>query len=296
MIVVTLGGGLGNQLFQYAMGRQLSLQRSCCLKLYISNFKYEINRSYKLNHFTVEENFATEKEVEKLIGVYYSNTLHGKTFRKFARLLPKHKRTYFIEGDNWIHEPGVFKISGNVLLEGFWQHYSYYENLPAEILNEITLKKQYQDNENHFLKKIDIDNSSVAVHIRRGDYLSDINNLNFFGVIALDYYQNAIKYMVARIEDPTFYIFSDDLNWAKDHLKINVPMVFVDIDNGTKEFLELEAMSRCRHNIIANSSFSWWGAFLNKNFNKIVIGPKHWVVDKQLNDKIQILFPGWIKL
>jgi len=100
--------------------------------------------------------------------------------------------------------------------------------------------------------------------------------------------------MLSKIRHPTFYIFSDDLNWVKSNLALNVEMVFVDIDNGTKDYLELNAMAKCRHNIIANSSFSWWGAFLNKNENKIVIGPKSWVVNEVLNHKIHILFPNWV--
>ena len=295
MIVVTLGGGLGNQLFQYTMGRLLSLKQSQSLKLYTSNFQYE-DRSYKLSYFNVEENFATEEEVERLIGVYYSNSLYAKTHRKFARLIPKYKKSYFIENENWVHEPAVFKISCNVLLEGFWQHHSYYKNLSPRILDELTLKKQFLHHNNQVLKNIEEDYSSVSVHIRRGDYLSDINNFNFFGVMGMEYYKNAINYMLSKIRHPTFYIFSDDLNWVKSNLALNVEMVFVDIDNGTKDYLELNAMAKCRHNIIANSSFSWWGAFLNKNENKIVIGPKSWVVNEELNHKIHILFPNWVKM
>jgi hypothetical protein len=297
MVIVTLGGGLGNQLFQYTIGRLLAIKNNTTLKLYISNFKYENNRSYKLNYFNIQEAFATEEEVEKLIHVYYSNSLYARIHKKIHQNRPKYKKKYFIESDYWIFEPELVKITSDVLLEGFWQHYKYYENIPQEILQELILKEEFKTSlTNSIINSIEQDDSSVSIHIRRGDYVSDPNNLNYFGALPMQYYYDAVNYVNENIQNPKFYIFSDDLNWVKDHFKINAPITFVDIAGGIKDYLELDAMSKCRHNIIANSSFSWWGAFLNKNTDKIIIAPKNWVVKEDINKNIQIHFPGWIKL
>jgi len=297
MVIVTLGGGLGNQLFQYSIGRLLAIKNKTTLKLYISNFKYENNRCYKLNCFDIKEVFATEEEVEKLIHIYYSNSLYARIYKKIHQNKPKHKRNYFIEKDYYLYEPELMKISSDVLLEGFWQHYKYYENFPPQILQELTLKEEFKPTSiNNIINNIEQENSSVSIHIRRGDYVSDSNNLNFFGTLPMQYYYDAVNYINKNIQTPKFYIFSDDLNWVKDNFKINAPITFVDIEGGTKDYLELDAMSKCRHNIIANSSFSWWGAFLNKNTDKIIIAPKSWVVREDINKDIQIQFPEWIKL
>ncbi|RDV16706.1 alpha-1,2-fucosyltransferase [Pontibacter diazotrophicus] len=295
MVVVTLTGGLGNQLFQYTIGKQLAIKNETTLKLYIANLGVEDGRSYKLNHYNIDEVLATESEVEKLIGEYYSSSLYAKIYRKIDSYRPKYKRKYYVEDENWRFEPEVMKVSSNVLLEGFWQHHKYYEKLDATILGELTLKKEETFTVKS-LKDIEKDSTSVSLHIRRGDYVSDLNNASYFGVMPLHYYQKAVEHVNSQIKNPNFYIFSDDLDWAKDNLKMHVPMTFVDVEGGKKDYLELDAMSHCRHNIIANSTFSWWAAFLNKNPDKIVIAPEKWVVSEEMNKGIHIQFPSWIKL
>lgn len=296
MVIVTLGGGLGNQLFQYSLARQLAFKNKTSLKLYINNISKEPGRTYKLQHYNIQEKFASDAEVEKLIGSFYEKTFYAKTVNKLNTYLPKHNRSYFIEEEYYCYEPTIFQIKKNVLLEGFWQHYKYFENFPTQILDEITLKQTEGSATSGYVNQIDNDINSVSIHIRRGDYISDENNLNFFGVLPLGYYIQAVNYMIERISNLHFYIFSDDLNWAKDNLKINAPVYFVDIDNGTKDYLEMDAMSHCRHNIIANSSFSWWAAYLNRNTEKIVVAPEKWVADPTINKRINLQLPSWIKI
>lgn len=116
------------------------------------------------------------------------------------------------------------------------------------------------------------------------------------GVLPLGYYTQAINLLKEKIISPTFYVFSDDLTWANEYLRGDYTMHLVDIANGEQEQVELDLMSKCHHNIIANSSFSWWGAFLNRNPDKIVIAPQRWVVPDDINAKINIQFPSWLKL
>ncbi len=295
MVIVTLSGGLGNQLFQYAVGKQLALKNGTELKLYISNITREAGRVYKLGHFNIDADLATEEEVNGLIGHYYNDSLFSKIYRKIDGYRPRHQRKYFIETSYYCFEPDLMKINSDVLLEGFWQHQLYFANFPAAVKDAITLKPGEIAN-SRFLEAIHFDDQSVALHIRRGDYISDPGNLNFFGVLSAEYYYKAVRYIQAIIPGAQFYIFSDDLTWVKEHFKPEATMFFVEIEGGEKDYLEMYLMSQCRHNIIANSSFSWWAAFLNKNPGKIVIAPQTWVVDKVQNARVQIQLPSWIKM
>ncbi|MES2891462.1 MAG: alpha-1,2-fucosyltransferase [Bacteroidota bacterium] len=295
MVIVTLGGGLGNQLFQYATARQVALRNKTQLKLYISNITNEPNRTYKLGHFNIVEEFATEEEVDRLIKPYYTETLYAKLYRKLDTYRPKFRRKYYRENAYWGFEAEVMKIGAPVLLEGFWQHREYAEAFSPGLRNELTLKSEYTSND-QILAQIVNDENAVSLHFRRGDYQSDPNNLNFFGVLPLEYYLKAIDHMLEKVPQAIFYVFSDDLAWVKENLPTTARTVFVDIEGGTKDYLELDAMSKCRHNVIANSSFSWWAAYLNTNPNKIVIAPKRWVVDEQQNSKVQVQLPEWIQM
>jgi hypothetical protein len=295
MVIVTLSGGLGNQLFQYAVGKQLALKNGTGLKLYTTNITREPGRTYKLCHFNIDAELATEEEVNALIGHYYNDSLYSKIYRKLDGYRPRYRRKYFIETAYYCFEPELMSISSDVLLEGFWQHKNYFENFPAAVKEGIVLQPGAIQ-PSQFVGAIENDDQSVSLHIRRGDYISDPGNLSFFGVLPLEYYYKAVEYIQAAVPGANFYIFSDDLTWAKEQFKPNAALIFVEIGGGEKDYLEMHLMSRCRHNIIANSSFSWWAAFLNKNPGKIIIAPRTWVVDKEQNAGVQIQLTSWIRM
>jgi hypothetical protein len=188
------------------------------------------------------------------------------------------------------------KVTSNVLLEGFWQHHKYYNTIKPQLLEEFTLKEEYKVGLPALISEIEKNDHSVSLHIRRGDYVSDPNNLDWFGVMPPDYYYQAVDYIKKRISNPVYYIFSDDLDWVKENIRIDGQVVYVDIEGGKKDYLELYAMSKCRHQVIANSSFSWWGAYLNNRPEKIVIAPARWVAMEDLNRKVSIQLPSWIKM
>ncbi len=296
MMIVRLIGGLGNQLFQYSVAKHLSIRNGIPLKIDTGCFEQLEGRSYKLNYYKITDAIASPAEVDSFIKYYDSDTLFAKLYRKLQNRKPKYKRRYYKEGGYWNYEPALMKITSSVFLEGFWQHHKYFEEIDPKVLEYFSLREEYQPANSAIISAIQQDKSAVSIHIRRGDYVSDPNNLNFFGVMPLEYYHKAVNYIDNKVDSPTYYIFSDDLNWVRDHLKLKAPMVFVDIDGGTKDYLELYAMSQCRHHIIANSSFSWWGAHLNKNPDKLVIAPQKWVAVEDLNQRIQIQFPSWIKM
>jgi hypothetical protein len=293
MIVIKLVSGLGNQLFQYAVGRRLSLMHNAELKIDTSFFINQKLRSYKLSHYNIVADTISSDEVATFLACYTSPSLAAKIYRRVEALLPKRYKRHFREDEWWVREPDVFRIRPSVYLEGYWQHHSYFEGLPPQITEELTLREPYPFEARALLKSVEEDNSSVALHIRRGDYITDVNAQELMGVLPLSYYMKAITYIKSKVQNPTFYIFSDDLRWAAEHLLPEAPMVLVDIAGGKLDYVELDLMSKCRHAVIANSSFSWWGAYLNRNPDKVVVAPAQWVVPVAINQRIKLQFPTW---
>ncbi|MGI4751471.1 MAG: alpha-1,2-fucosyltransferase [Janthinobacterium lividum] len=301
MVVTKLVSGLGNQLLQYAMGRQLSLLKEVPLLLDVSFFKDQNLRSYKLDHFNINAEIATkaqlqpfEQEIARYNNLHQQTSLYAKVYRKLEPVLfPKHTKNYFKEATWWILEPEVYKTPSDVYIEGYWQHYKYFENLQPEIFNELILNSYSNLDTINWLEKIKNDPFAVAVHIRRGDYVTDSGANYLMGVLPVDYYNKAILYIKERITDPNFYFFSDDLEWVKSNITTGTINFYVDQN---PDYIDLNLIRHCKHQIIANSTFSWWGAFLNRNPDKIVIAPQQWSPREDVNRNIHLQFPDWIKL
>lgn len=292
MIILRLSDGLGNQLFQYAFGRQLALRHGVPLKLDLRQFNSRSLRSYKLHHYNIAAEIATNGELESFLGKSFLKKVH----RKAEKLLPKHKRSLYIEAEWWVHEPYALQAGPNVYVKGFWQHHHYLENLPRQILEELTLKKELAAEAQSMLSSILQAENAVSVHVRRGDYVSKEKANKLMGVLPLDYYQRAVKYMQEIVSNPSFYVFSDDLNWVRQHAKFETPVTFVQLREAESDCAEIHLMSRCRHHIIANSTFSWWGAFLNSSPDKKIIMPAQWAAPSHLNKRVELGFSSWIKM
>jgi len=288
MIIIKIQGGLGNQMFQYALGRNIAITNKTTVKFDLSWFEQYKTRTYKLHHFNIVGDFATNKESKRL----------KKYGRKAGRLAFLHN--YFIADDSiyikqkqFEFNPKILKNKGPAYLDGHWQSKKYFKNVEDVIREEFTLKNEpsntYKNNEQKIKER-----NSVSLHIRRGDYITMKKAADAIGVCPLDYYYKAVKKIAKKIEKPTFFIFSDDIEWVKKNLKIKYPMIFVS-NNKLEDYEELILMSKCKHNIIANSSFSWWGAWLNNNPNKMVIAPKRWFKDPSKNTG-DLIPENWIKL
>lgn len=292
MIVVKLISGLGNQLFQYALGRQLALRCGVPLKLDLGFFGTQNLRSYKLHYYNIAAEVATEKEVERFVG----QSITRKLYRKVQKLLPKHKRSVYEEAEWWTYEPHLLQAGPNVYVNGYWQHCSYYKNLPPQIFKELTPAKPICGEPQAILSSIQAAENAVSIHFRRGDYVTDKKAAELMGILPETYYRGAVSSIMETVANPSFYIFSDDAEWVQRHVKIEAPVTFVNVSGADADCTELYLMSQCRHNIIANSSFSWWGAFLNQNPNKQVIMPAQWVVSPHLNKRIELGFSSWTKI
>lgn len=263
MIIVKLQGGLGNQLFQYALGRMMSLILDTNLKLdtrfYSDRVANRALRNYSLSYFQIVENLLSKDDVRKLLISRYLPFFCKSTSFDLIK-----ERTFGFDRD-------ILKKTGNLYLEGFFQSSKYFKGIEPILKEELSLKESFLPNGEivDLIKSCD----SVSVHIRRGDYARNIETNNFHGLCSLEYYNNSISEISKLVPSPIFFIFSDDLIWAKEKLKTNYPLYFVEKQ---QDYQDLFLMSLCRHNIIANSSFSWWGAWLNDNPERIVFAPKKW--------------------
>jgi len=268
-------------MFQYALGRHLAVLNSCELKLDIEGFAADPLREYHLNHFGLQQTFASSKEINIL--KYGHNNLPLVTATNFInrvsrrltgeKLIKKH--TYLIEKKIFTFCSEILKLSGNLYLEGYWQSENYFASIREILLEDFLMRTSSNATNSKFLEQIK-ESNSVSVHVRRGDYASDPQTSKLYACCTTDYYKAATEIINKRVKNARFFVFSDDPDWAESNLSFENQVVVRGntADNGQED---LHLMQNCRHNIIANSSFSWWGAWLNQNPDKIVIAPKTWI-------------------
>jgi hypothetical protein len=292
MILSRIIGGLGNQMFQYAAGRALSLRRGQPLRLDISDFKgYGLHQGFELPRvFTCELEIATEQDVRDFLGWRGSRFGRKFSFRPKFRIL--HGGSLVVE-PHFQYWPGISEVSRNAYLTGYWQSEKYFSDV-AEIIRADFAFREQLSRPNVLLAERVRHSMAVSLHVRRGDYLTDPSANAAHGLCSLEYYRSAIEHIAARVANPEFFIFSDDIAWARSNLDIPFPRHFVDHNQGAESYNDMHLMSLCRHHIIANSSFSWWGAWLNARQDKIVVAPRKWFAK---TDSIEHLLPaGWLAL
>lgn len=291
MIIVNIIGGLGNQMFQYALGKSIALKTKQPLKLDITAFKaYEL-RSYELAAFNISCSIAAEEEINAL---KYKNP---NFFEKLNMLLRKQSAPYseFCYKEKYYHfDSEVLDNNESIYLFGYWQSEKYFLDCKETILKEFTLKREISLLSTHYLNMI-TSSASVSLHIRRGDYVNNRTTNDYHGTCNLDYYKKAVSIIKIKNFKTHFFIFSDDLDWAKKNIDFIDNITFVELSADIPDYEEMYLMSMCRHNIIANSSFSWWGAWLNQNHKKIVIAPKLWFNDGSINTN-DLIPNTWIRI
>jgi hypothetical protein len=292
MVVTNLIGGLGNQMFQYAAGRALSLKHQTSLRLDISGFaNYTLHQGFELQKiFNVEAQIACKTDIDKILG------WQSLPFVRRALLRPSMAA---FRHENYIIEPHFHfwstfhKLTKHSYLQGYWQSEKYFTEVATQIREDFAFKIPMKKKDAELVLLINQHNS-VSLHVRRGDYASNPEAMSVHGLCTIEYYQIAIKYIAERVNLPNFYIFSDDIAWVQDNLKINYPHQYINHNHGAESFNDMRLMSLCKHHIIANSSFSWWGAWLNKRADKIVVAPKSWFFSE---NNIQDLIPkSWVRL
>jgi len=283
MIIVRLIGGLGNQMFQYATARRLAEKHSTIVKLDVSEFEtYKLHR-YSLHCFHISENLATRNEVKHILGsaslflMADSNSKLRSSIRKgFKKLsLDKVWSNRILVEKSVEFNSQILNAPNNILLDGYWQSEKYFLDIKDILYREFYIKYRQADENQRLANSIQSTNS-VSLHVRRGDYVKDIKANQVHGTCTEEYYSKSIAYISNYINDLHFFVFSDEPNWARNNLKIGHPFTIVDCNDASRNYEDLRLMSMCKHNITANSSFSWWGAWLNSNPGKIVCAPKSW--------------------
>jgi hypothetical protein len=294
MIIVKLQGGLGNQMFQYAFASILSKIIGSQVLLDISSFDNDIKkggftpRNFELKVFENNYNLANSENI---------NTFHKLSdvnkIKKFLGI----RYPQFYKEESYRFQPDALKIDYDVFLMGYFQSFKYYIGYEDVVQKKFSFSfiKLGEFNKTLLLKVKTC--NSVAIHIRRGDYIADKSINQYHGICSIDYYLEAILYIASQQKSIILVFFSDDITWVKEQFKsLKHPTIFVDnnTDNGC---IDMFLMSSCKHNIIANSSFSWWAAWLNKNQSKTVICPRKWFNDSEMQNEAKDLIPKeWIRL
>lgn len=283
-------GGLGNQLFQYAVARHLAELHRTALKIDISLYKsYELH-AYSIWPFNIQENFASSEEVMAL--TVRRQGIAKRVIRCVVRKPPELFPTYVSE-KHFHFDPDILRLPDNVYLDGYWQSEKYFVDIAEIIRNEFTVKTS-QDGKDKELAELIRRSESTSLHIRRGSYLLPEYNATH-GTSSLEYYFRCVECLTQTVRKPHFYVFSDDPSWVRDHLDLPYPTTFVDHNKADRDYEDLRLMSQCKHHIIANSTFSWWGAWLCNNPDKMVFAPEKWFNAPAADTKD--LIPGdWYKI
>jgi hypothetical protein len=188
----------------------------------------------------------------------------------------------------------ALKTPKNAYIDGYWQSEKYFLPIREQLLKELKPKNKVSEKTSEL--EVDIKaTQSVSIHVRRGDYISIKSNNEYYETCTAEYYASAITYICEKLDKPLLYVFSDEPTWFEQNVKTNYQTVYITHNIGNHSYEDMYLMSLCKHNIIANSSFSWWGAWLNANANKIVVAPKKWFKIKSKNSK-DLLPKEWIQL
>ena len=288
MIIVNLIGGLGNQMFQYACARSLSTELKMQLKATVDMFDiYKSHNGSELERvFSIELDYAQPAELRHMIGTMRTFKVLRRVLgiKPFASLRGKH----FVVEPHYRYWDGLLdRARAGGYLQGYWQSEKYFDKHISTIRNDFAFRQPPSRQNAKFASDI-LNSVAVSIHIRRGDYVNNAKTFANHGVCLPEYYFKAIEVMRQRVPESRFFAFSDDPKWVAEVL---IPrcqgLVLVDHNQAQDSYNDMRLMSLCKHHIIANSSFSWWGAWLNPNPDKIVIAPHNWFAnDKDSTDLI----------
>lgn len=300
MVICRLMGGMGNQMYSYALGRALSLLKKSPVyvdKSWLDEMGGQRNLDlYALSCFRLQclewrpPGLLRRRKADRILSIV-------------SDLLPKRKRFLLTEKacryDSWVLEIDCRTI---YIRSGTWQSYKYFERFEREIRDDFRFDDAVYRENRAFANRILADDKSVSIHVRRGDYVANSEYAYTQGICTDRYYARAMDYFRQLLGSPTFYFFSDDMAYVQKVFGQDENHVFLNTRESTGKEVgfrsdghhDMYLMSLCRHNIVANSTFSWWGAFLNKNAGKQVVAPGKWYAD--VEDDSFIVPQEWIRI
>ncbi len=277
MKVVKVIGGLGNQMFQYSFYLALKKKHNN-VKLDASSFK-----TYTLHAYQLENVFNLKHLV-------HSFNVNSTAIRFLRRIL---KLDVILE-DTFYH-PKVLEMKGWNYYSGYWASEKYFIEIEQDVRDSFKFKNELADKNKDISDRI-FNSNSVSIHVRRGDYLeTEINRKLYGNICTLGYYEQAIKLIKQKVENPYFFIFSNDIAWCKENLKVE-NAEYIDWNTGADSYIDMQLMSLCKNNILANSTFSWWGAWLNENKDKMVIVPSKFLNDMTPENMDTFVPEKWIRI
>jgi hypothetical protein len=297
MVVVQLLGGMGNQMFQYALGRSLSIRNHTSLKVDTSILLdhrpgvHAVNRNYDLDIFLAAPEHA--RPVDRWKYNWHGLGLAGKIAGRTHQLIlgnPTFREKSFG------FDPAVASLSGNIYLAGLWQSFRYFEDVAQVIRDDFRMKALAEGPAPEMLARI-AGSRAVCLNVRRADYVTHASTAQALGFIGLDYYKDAVQLLRERFEDLEFYVFSDEIEWCRENFEfLGSRVTYVGHEYaGPKFSWYLELMKACMYFIIPNSTFAWWAAWLGAAPGKVVIAPRNWFRHgRQSGD--DLVPPEWIRL
>ncbi len=290
MIISQIIGGLGNQMFQYAVGRAVSLQKKQRFHLDVSGFAhYGLHHGFELERiFKIDGSLAASTDLAEVLGWQSDPRIRRVLARKPLAFL---RRKELIFEPSLAYWPAIQKVPESCYLSGYWQSEKYFIHEARQIREDFTFRTPFSETNEELANLLSRINS-VSLHIRRGDYVANPANHSIYASCSPEYYRKAANFIAERIANPQFFIFSDDMDWVRNNLNLPFPTRYIDHNRGTESFNDMRLISLCRHHIIANSSFSWWGAWLGTNLEKIVIAPEPWFASKTMASQ-DLIPPNW---
>ena len=293
MIVVKLMGGMGNQMFQYALARSLSIKYGKQISFDLDflhdrtprkNFTF---RDYDLDLFNVKANILTSEKTLKF--KKYPTTIFGKIKRKLNPIS-------IIKEKVFTFDESILKIKfKNAYIDGYWQNFQYFDSIKEVIEKDFSLKDSLNPEELKLKDEI-MNCNSICLNVRRGDFVTNKAVNKVHGAKDYNYYNDGVTKISKLVKNGIVYVFSDDIKWCTENLKFELPTKFITHKyKGNKFGVYLELMKSCNHFVIPNSTFAWWAAYLARNKEKVVIAPKEWFSDSEL-DSSEIIPNTWIKI
>lgn len=291
MVIANIIGGLGNQLFQYTAASSLAKRSGRQLVLDISEFETYTLHQLGLQHFNTKF-VAADAVLLAAIKKREQKSLIERAFNKLGIYFSAFR--YYYEQSFPVDQRLLQQKDGSIYLKGYFQTEKYFADNLVNIREELKIITPPSAQNIEALAVIQNCNA-VSLHVRRGDYVSNPEVLNYHGTCDQAYYENAVALIAKEVVKPVFFVFSDDIAWAKANIKTGFETHFMDINDAATNYEDLRLMSACKHNIVANSSFSWWGAWLNTYEAKKVIAPRHWFATDQ-NDTCDLIPESWRKI
>ena len=294
MKIVKFKGGLGNQMFQYAFAKLLEKRTCETVKLDMSAYASLRNdnvRKPRVEKFNLSLQQVTESEKKSVVLFKQRGNSLSLFYKARVFFESKLNKRYFFERNRAFIDPAqIIKYN---YYDGYFQSWRYVKEVEQEVKQEFIPVHELSKN-SQLVKEKMLRENSVFIGVRKGDYTSDKNSVAHYGAFTNEYYLRAMDIIAEKVSDPVFYIFSNDVNWCKNNIdwgKHNV--IYREADEQTDDFEELILMSSCKHAIIVNSTYHWWGAYLINNDEKIVVAPKRWFFD---DSPIDIVPPEWIRV